>query len=774
MRHIKFCVALLFSLVLAFNLPAARAGEPRKFEIGPDAFLLDGKPFQIISGEMHPARIPPEYWRQRLQMARAMGLNAVTIYCFWNVVEPEPGKWNFTGFGDVAGFCHIAQQEGLLVIVRPGPYVCAEWDFGGYPAWLLRTPTMKVRSMDPDYIKAADSYVQHLAEQLAPLQISRGGPIIMLQVENEYGSYGKDKEYLLHLRDAWKKAGMEVPLFTADGGGQMMASGSIDGVLPGLNGGSGEGVFKEIQKYRPTGPYFVPEFYPGWLDHWGERHSTRGTDSTVKSFKWLLDHNISVNLYMFHGGTNWNGMSGANFSSHYQPQPTSYDYDAPLDEAGRPTPKYFAIRKAITDHLGSDASIPAVPAPNPVIGVPPISLSTECVSFLGSLPQPVTSDKPLTMEEMNQNDGYVLYRKQIIGDATHKLVIHGLADYAQIFVDGKQVTVLDRRLKQDSAEIAFPKGKSQLEILVENDGRINYGGKLTDNRKGITDRVTLGDEILTGWQCFSMPLPTDVAKLNFREDTPRPPVYLHGRFDLKTVGDTFLDMRGWTKGWVWINGHNLGRYWFIGPQQTLYLPGCWLKKGENSIVVLEQEKLPAKLEVIGLTQPILDQVVKVKSTTAKAQRWKMPPALTDSALVASGEFADGAKVQDVSFAAKTGRYLCLEALSSQKGDPYASAAEIGALDEKGKPLPRDKWAIAYADSEENISEDGSADNVLDGDRETLWHTQYDGAQPKYPHLIVIDLGESRSVSGLRYTPRPTDSPGRIKGYRLYFLQKPSL
>ena len=755
-----------FSILLTmFCLTAAHAAEPRRFEIGPDAFLLDGKPIQLISGELHYARIPPEYWRQRIKMARAMGLNTITIYCFWNIHEPEPGQWNFKGFGDVVQFCKIAKEQGLLVIVRPGPYVCAEWDFGGYPGWLLRKATLKVRSEDPDYTKAADSYIHHLAEQLAPLQITHGGPIIMVQLENEYGSYGKDKVYLAHLRDTLK-ASFDVPLFTADAGGGMMANGSLEGVLPGLNGGSGEDVFKQIKKYRATGPFLVPEFYPGWLDHWGERHSTNGTAGVVKSFSWLLDHNISVNLYMFHGGTNWGGMSGANFSSHYQPEPTSYDYDAPLDEAGRTTPKYFALRKAIAEHLGGDQSIPPVPANSPVIAIPAIAL-TESVSLFDSLPKPVESEKPMTMEELNQNFGYVLYRTQVKGPQAADLSIKGLADYGQIFVNGEQVATLDRRLKQSSASINLHKDDNQLDILVENDGRINYGRQLVDNRKGITGDVTLGDEKLTGWQSFSMPLP-DAEKLKFTSGSTKPPALLHGTFALNTVGDTFLDMRGWTKGWVWVNGHNLGRYWFIGPQQTLYLPGCWLNVGTNSIVVLEQEKLPEKLSVAGLTDPILDQLVKPKSTVVKAKRWKEAPELNTA--VASGEFQDSSKPQDVHFAAVSGRYLCLQATSSQRGDNFASAAEIGAFDAAGKRMPRDKWSIVYADSEENLSEDGSAENVLDGDEESLWHTRYNGAEPKYPHLIVIDLGETKSIAGLRYVPRPTDgAPGRIKGYSLYVL-----
>jgi beta-galactosidase len=759
---------LSVSALLFFCISTTQAAAPRTFEIGPSAFLLDGKPIQLISGEMHYARIPPEYWRDRIHKARAMGLNAITIYCFWNIHEPEPGKWNFKGFGDVAEFCRIAQEEGLLVIVRPGPYVCAEWDFGGFPAWLLRTPTMKVRSTDPDYEKYADRYIQHLGQELAPLQVTRGGPIIMVQLENEYGSYGKDKAYLAHLRDTLKSE-FQVPLFTADGGGSMMANGSLQGILPGLNGGSGEGVFKQIDKYRPTGPYLVPEFYPGWLDHWGERHSTSSAEGAANGFKWLIDHNISANLYMFHGGTDWGGMNGANFGGHYQPQPTSYDYDSPLDEAGRITPKYLALRKVILDRLGSGAGIPAVPANNPVIAIAPIAMQ-DSISFFDSLPKPVQSDKPMMMEQLNQNYGYVLYRKELTGPIEDKLTINGLSDYGQIYINGEQVAVLDRRLKQKTTALKAPAGPVQLDILVEDVGRVNYGRQILDNHKGITGDVTLGNQTLTGWQSFSMPLP-DVDSLKFSKGTDaKLPAIFHGTFQLTSVGDTFLDMRGWTKGWVWINGHNLGRYWFIGPQQTLYVPGPWLKKGDNSIVVLEQQKLPKNLTVEGLDEPILNQVVKIDAGV-RIKRWKEAPALPPTAMVASGEFPDTAKPQDVKFIPRLGRYLCLQSLSSQKGDNFASAAEINAFDQNGKLLPRNLWAIAYADSEENLSDDNAADNVLDGDVDTIWHTRYNGAEPPHPHLIVIDLGEIKTIGGLRYTPRPTDSPGRIKGYKVFVLDK---
>jgi beta-galactosidase len=760
-------VAKLLCSLLAIATASSLA-RAETFTIGPDAFLLDGKPTQLIAGEMHYARIPAEDWQQRLHMARAMGLNAVTIYCFWNLHQPDPGPFNFQGRGDVARFCRLAQAEGLKIILRPGPYVCAEWEFGGFPAWLLKDHTVKVRGGDPRYEAAAAEYLKALAGQLAPLQVDRGGPIILCQVENEYGSFGHDKAYLNRLKDTLRAAGFTVPFFTADGGGGMMKAGYIDGVLPGLNGGGASNTATEVGKYFPHGPYIVPEFYPGWLDHWGERHSTAGDESTARSLDRILDKGISVSLYMFHGGTNWDGMSGANFGSHYQPQPTSYDYDAPLDESGRPTKKYNLLRDVILMHLPPEeaAKVPPVPAVEAPIAIAPIHL-TRSADVMAHLPSPVSSEHPLSMEDIGQNYGYILYRTHLTGPVKGDLVIKDLADYGYVSVNGTRLATLDRRVRMSPTPIDIPAGPATLEILVENMGRINYGRQLLSNRKGITESVSLAGKELSGWQMFPI-APQALADLPCTDATTTAvPAVFEGTFDVPTVGDTFLDLQPWTKGRVFVNGHDLGRYWHLGPQQTLYLPGVWLKPTGNTIRVFEQEQLPAELTVAGLDHPVLDVLNQPKR--AVSPRLKSIPPLTTP--VAAGAFPNSSAVQTVKFPPATARYVALQAVSSQKDDDFANAAELNVLDADGNPIPQAKLHVAYADSEENLSEDGSAENVLDGDTSTLWHTQYNGGSPPHPHVIVLDLGTPQPVSGLRYTPRDTDSPGRIKEYKVYVWSK---
>ncbi len=596
--------------LLLASLPAARAGST--FVIGETNFLLNGQPFQIKAGEMHPARFPHQYWADRLRMAHAMGLNTVSVYTFWNQFEARQGEFDFTGDNDVAEFVRLAQAEGLYVILRPGPYVCAEWEFGGYPWWLLKLHDLKVRSQDPRFLTAAEIYLKKLGEQLAPLQITHGGPIILIQVENEYGSDGTDHVYTAKIRDLERAAGFDVPQFTADGGG-MMAAGHVPGTLPGLNGG-GPDIMKEIGGYRPHGPWLVPEFYPGWLDHWGEPHAQTGIDDLVQKTEWKLTNNVSFCYYMVYGGTSFGFMNGANYGDNFQPQPTSYDYDAPIDEAGRPTKKFFALRNVLAKYLAPGETLRDVPAAPPIIAIPDIQL-TESAGLFDNLGQPVHSEEPLSFEDLNQGYGYVLYRTQIAGPTNALLKIKQLRDYATVYVDARRVAVLDRRYRQDSTIFNLTNASATLDILVENGGRINYGHKLTDNRKSITQSVSLGGTELTGWEMYKFPFGSsnDLASLNFHSvpghsetaaDGNLPCVY-RGSFDLTETGNTFLDMRAWGKGIVYVNGHNLGRYWFIGPQQTLYCPGCWLQIGQNEIVVFEQLK-GGPHPLVGITNPILD------------------------------------------------------------------------------------------------------------------------------------------------------------------------
>ncbi len=596
-------LAAACSLLLASCPPAANAKS--SFAIGDSDFLLDGKPFQIKAGEMHPGRIPHQYWADRLKMAHAMGLNTVSIYVFWNQHEPREGEFHFTGDTDIARFVRLAQKEGLWVILRPGPYCCAEWEFGGFPWWLLKDHDLKVRSQDPRFLAAAEAYMKKLGRQLAPLQITHGGPIILVQVENEYGSFGSDHAYMEKIREMERAAGFDVPLFTADGGGKMMASGQLPGVLPGLNGGSGPDIMKEIGRYRPTGPWFVPELYPGWLDHWGEPHAHTDVSDVVRETEWDLTNHVSFSYYMVYGGTSFGFMNGANYGGHFQPQPTSYDYDAPMDEMGRPTKKYFALREVLAKNPAPGEKIPDVPSTTPVIEISNIEL-TESASIFDNLGAPVKSEKPLSFEDLDQGYGYVLYRTKISGPVDATLKIKELRDYAVICVDGKRVAFLDRGHNQDSTALNITGPNATLDILVENGGRINYGGRLRDNRKGITESVMLGDHELTGWEMYKLPFDS-VSSLRFgaAPDSPAPAVH-RGTFKLSQLGDAFLDMRGWGKGIVFVNGHNLGRYWHIGPQQTLYLPGVWLMKGHNEIEVFELLKDDVH-SVAGIKSPILDQ-----------------------------------------------------------------------------------------------------------------------------------------------------------------------
>lgn len=763
------------------SVPAARAqtaaqaaahvrpATGHSFAIQGGQFLLDGKPFEIIAGEMHYARIPRPYWRHRLRMAKAMGLNTIATYVFWNVHEPEKGHFDFTGEADLARFIRIAQEEGLYVLLRPGPYVCAEWEFGGFPYWLLNETTdgkpMGIRNDDPNFLRYTQRYLNEVGKQCAPLQIDRGGNILMVQVENEYGSYGSDKVYMGHIRDLIHRAGFTVPLFTADGPSQT-ANATIPGVLPGVNGGAGKTLVDTVDQFHPGGPYFSPEIYPGWLDHWGEPFVHSNAESGARTLQSFLEHGHSISLYMFHGGTNFGFMNGANYGGHFQPSITSYDYSAPLDEAGRPTRQYLRMRDVLKAHLPA-GSVPEIPPTNPVIPIPRFTL-TQQGSLLGALPRPVHSENVRTMEAMHQAYGYLLYRTKITGPVHDRLTLTDLRDYAVVLVNGKKVASLDRRRRQSRLDIDIPAGPATLDLLVENGGRINYGALIPDNHKGITESVTLGDRELTGWDIYSLPM-TDPTNLPLDGKAGDGPTLYKGTFHVDKAGDSFLDMRGWSKGAVWINGHNLGRYWQIGPQQTLYVPGPWLRQGDNQIVVFEMLGTKSA-SVAGLTEPILDQLTPEPPLPGRPPRPKLTavPSLANVTPVVQGDFTAPDTVQTVPFAPVTARYIALESTSAFDGGPFASCAELNLLGVDGKLLGRSKWRILYADSEEDLAEDGFAENLLDGDPGTYWHSLWGRPYTRHPHVVVIDLGTEQTFSAFRYTPRPgRDTPAHIKGYRFY-------
>jgi beta-galactosidase len=526
---------------------------------------------------------------------KAAGLNTVGTYVFWNALEPEPGRWDFSGGNDLAAFIRTAQRIGLWVLVRPGPYACAEWDFGGLPAWLLRTPDIKVRCSDPRYLGACESYILKLGEVLRDLQVHRGGPVLMVQIENEYGSYGNDRDYLLALKGYWEKAGLEVPFFTADGATPyMLEAGSVPGAAIGLDPGTSDKDFAEAARLERGVPVFCSEFYPGWLTHWGEPWARVKTEEFLPDLRWLLDHGKSFSMYMFHGGTNFGFTAGANFSDKYQPDVTSYDYDAPLDEAGRPTPKYFAIRDLLASVQPKGTKLPDLPEALPVITVPAIAFD-ESASVFDNLTPAIRSPQPAPMESYGQNSGFILYRTKLLGHRGGKLTVTDLHDYATVFADGRNLGTIDRTKNEATLDIPKAEPANQtLDILVEGMGRINYGPRLLD-RKGITDRVTLNAMTLMGWDVYPLAMDEEyVARIKFgRRPVERPGNFFRGRFDLPKAGDTYLDMSGWKKGVVWVNGHNLGRYWEIGPQKRLFCPAPFLVPGENEIVVFDLHVLKA-------------------------------------------------------------------------------------------------------------------------------------------------------------------------------------
>lgn len=587
-------VIIMSAMALLCCIVMVQGQAKHSFALGKSDFLLDGKPYQIISGEMHPVRIPKEYWKHRIRMAKAMGCNTIAAYVFWNYHEQEAGQFDFTTENrNIAEFIKLVQAEGMWVLLRPGPYVCAEWEFGGLPPYLLRIPDIKVRCMDPRYMEATERYIKALSEQVKDLQVTNGGPIIMVQVENEYGSFGNDKQYLYKLKQLWEQDGINVPFYTADGPvAPLLEAGSVPGAAIGLDSGSSEGDFAAAKKQNPDVPSFSSESYPGWLTHWGEKWARPDKAGIVKEVKFLMDTKRSFNLYVIHGGTNFGFTAGANSGGKgYEPDLTSYDYDAPINEQGNATEKYMALRELIGSY--SKKKLPAIPAPISTITIPAISL-TPFTNVWAHLPAPIASVQPKTFEAYGQDYGFMVYKTVLIGHKSGKLDVTSLHDYGTVFLNGQYVGKIDRRLGERSVELPKTDVKDPvLEILVEGMGRINFAQELID-RKGITDRVTLNGMTLMNWEVYGLPMKADfVQQLTASDKTNRPGQFFKATFSLATAGDTYLNLSAFKKGLVWVNGHNLGRYWEIGPQKRLYCPATWLKKGENEIVVFDLHQLDA-------------------------------------------------------------------------------------------------------------------------------------------------------------------------------------
>ena len=546
MKATVLFISFFFSLSLF-------AQQKHTFSLSKNDFLLDGKPFQIISGEMHPARIPKEYWRNRIQMAKAMGCNTIAVYVFWNYLETSKGNWDFSSENrNIAAFITLCKEEGMLVLLRPGPYVCAEWDFGGLPPYLLQTPNIKLRCMNSTYMSAVTRYVEHLSKQITSLQCDKGGPILMVQIENEYGSYGNDKTYIETLRNLWIKNGITVPFYTADGPTDfMLDAGNIKGAAIGLDSGSGDDDFAAAKKHNPDVPSFSSETYPGWLTHWFEQWQKPDTADLLKEVTYLLQNKKSFNLYVVHGGTNFGFTAGANAftPTQFQPDVTSYDYDAPINEQGQPTAKFYALRKLISQYVSY--KIPDVPKPVETITVSSFNMKP-LTSVWNVLPSPVKTPQPQPMESFGQSSGYILYRTKLIGHKSGKLTITEPHDYAMIFLNGKFIDTIYR----DGGKwtIDLPKTSienPQLDILVEAMGHINFAQYMID-RKGITDRVTLNGMTLMDWQTYLLPMQDSfiTSLQQSTVDTAKRGLFFQGNFSLPDVHDTYLDMSQYTKGVV--------------------------------------------------------------------------------------------------------------------------------------------------------------------------------------------------------------------------------
>jgi beta-galactosidase len=566
--------------------PASAQTRAARFETSDSGFLLDGKPFQILAGEMHYPRIPRASWRDRMRKLKALGLNTLTTYVFWNTHEPKPGVYDFSDNLDVAAYIRLAQEEGLLVNLRPGPYVCAEWDGGGLPAWLFPTEDIGARSLDPRYFTPVKAWLARLGQELAPLLIDRGGPIILTQIENEYGAFGSDQAYLESLRKALIEAGFTGLLYTADPA-DFFAKGSIPGVVGGINFGTmakAKEEFAKRAKTRPQGPYMCTELWGGWFDSYGKLHETMPAQPLLDSLEWMLQNRYSISFYMLHGGTSFGFSPGANWDRKgYTPDIASYDYDALLDEAGRPTPKYEAVQALFKRYLPPEAFKP-MPEPEPSISAPRFKLD-EVAALSQLYAKAVLADAPQTLEALGQTHGLILYRHKAKAALKGRLKFGDVRDYAMIGDDRGAQASLDRRFGETEADIDIPQGQA-LDVLVDTMGHCNYGPKIGKDQKGLIGEASLNDAPLKGWAHYALPL-DDLSRLKFAPGAVSGPAFYRGTLRIQAVGFTFLDMRGWGKGYVWINGRNIGRYWSAGPQQAMFVPASWLKAGDNEVIVLD-------------------------------------------------------------------------------------------------------------------------------------------------------------------------------------------
>ena len=787
----KIFETILVALLLACVLPhRAMAAERESFAAGKNTFLLNGKPFVVKAAEVHYPRIPRPYWEHRIKMCKALGMNTLCLYVFWNIHEQKEGVYDFTGQNDVAEFCRLAQKNGMYVIVRPGPYVCAEWEMGGLPWWLLKKKDIRLRERDPYFLERVRLFEKEVGKQLASLTIENGGPIIMVQVENEYGSYGEDKPYVSEIRDIVRQSGFDkVALFQCDWASNFTRNG-LDDLIWTMNFGTGANIdnqFRRLKELRPESPLMCSEFWSGWFDKWGARHETRPADDMVAGIDEMLSKGISFSLYMTHGGTSFAHWAGAN-SPGFAPDVTSYDYDAPINEWGLPTEKYWTLRRTMQKYADG-GKLPNVPkAPMNIISVPQFKF-TEYAPIVCGIDTIVESRDVKTMEELDMGWGCMIYETTLPTVSTPSLLtLNDCHDFAQVFIEGKYIGKIDRVKNEKSIVLPAVTIGQKLTILIEAMGRINFGRAIKDF-KGITDRVTLtaeadGHELtydLKHWRIATIPCDYKTATKALSSAQPHSSLssaqphfsffvlhsslkkgYYRANFTLKKVGDTFINMEAFGKGMVYVNGHALGRFWNIGPQQTLYVPGCWLKKGKNEVVVLDIVGPKGDPVAYCQDKPELDKLNLEKSN--KHNNPGDRPDLNSATPVVDTNLKAGNGWQTVSFSAPVkGRYVAIECRSTHASDQVA-VAELYLQDTKGKRLSREPWTVKYADSENEVG-NHTGDKVFDLQESTYWQTQ---RGTNFPHLLVIDLGSEQTVNALEYLPRAEQgAPGSIKQLRVF-------
>ena len=613
-------------------------------EIGEKSLTLDSKPFYLASGEMHYFRFFKDGWKRRLKLMKDFGLTAVQTYVPWNLHEKHEGEFDFSGNLDLSAFLGMCDEMGLKVMFRPSPYMCTEWNFGGLPYWLLNKKGIDIRTSDPIFFGCIKKYYERLAKEFIPYLSTNGGPIIAVAVENEYGSYSDDGEYVKMMGDLLKELGVDVPLYTANGWEPFkLKNGSRKEYWTAFDTRElTENIINAHNDYQPDKPLYNAEFWDGALQQWSGFFQRIPSDDVASRYKASLEMGAFINFYMFCGGTNFGFNNGAlvgryeaddpNAKNRYIPYITSYDYDAPVNEQGEPTEKYFACKKILKEYLlshgfefgGTDEFESDSVKKEHIQKIENVKLnrSADLLENINALAaKTVKSSAPLTMEDLNQDSGFILYSTDIgyTDDAERFVNIFGLHDRATVYANGEYIGTYMRDGDDEPIKFKVPKTGLTLDILVENLGRVNYGSAMYFDKKGICDYVKI--EVLnpdgtiypwnytmkTGWTNTSLPM-ENLDRLDYTKSArDNLPAFYSGEFAAVPGEDTFLNMRGWDKGFVIINGFNIGRYWSIGPQETLYVPGELLKE-KNTVTVFEIHSPKAERTLLFDDKPSLDTV----------------------------------------------------------------------------------------------------------------------------------------------------------------------